>query len=177
MLQMGLVATTGAFLLALVPSARSESDSYGYSYLRMKVGGVSLSNFVVNEKYNGWLQLVGVEAESHSPAGSAGAALGHPSVRGRTWMTLPATLHSGRGGEGKIRFGAGDDGTLGPLLEAQKHKTLIPQADLDLYDEDKSTLIGRYRLGGIRIVSMEDATASACPMFIVTLSFQSIKKK
>ena len=53
----------------------------------------------------------------------------------------------------------------------------MPQAELELYDEDKNVLIGRYKLTGIRILSLENVPASACAMSEVTLSFRAIEKE
>jgi hypothetical protein len=171
-------------LLPLALASPARAQSYGYSYLRITVERSAVSNFVHDEKYNGWLQIEAVRAEpgfqaarAAPGAASTGAASKTQKADDDAWTTLPAILHSGRGGAGKLRFGAGDEGGLDPLIDAQKRKITVPQADLDLYDEEKNVLIGKYKLKGIRILALEDVPASACPMYEITLSYLSIEKE
>lgn len=57
------------------------------------------------------------------------------------------------------------------------HHTIIPEADLVYYDLEKNVFIGKYKLKGIRVLSLEDFPASACAMYEITLSFHSISKE
>ena len=101
----------------------------------------------------------------------------HPNEKdGRPWTDFQAILHSGRAGSGRFSFGAGDNGGLEPLIDAQKHKSLIASAELDLYDDDSGKLIGKYRIKGIHVLSLEDVKASACAMYEINMSFQSVEK-
>ncbi|MGH9714067.1 MAG: hypothetical protein ACRD5M_12290 [Candidatus Acidiferrales bacterium] len=168
-----LLLTTVAFQLALAPSGRSQS--VGYSYLRMEIGGHPMTNFVHDEKHQGWLQIFPLEAKLNSqPANGTSKKKKSGNAE---WSKLPAILKSGHSGPGELDFGAGDDGGLDPLLEAQKRKTLIPQAELDLYNEETSDFIAKFTITGVRILAVEDVPASACAMYSITLSFQSIEKK
>ena len=187
LLQLAASVTLAVLLLVLTLPIRAQE--YGYSYMRIAVEGKSVTNFVHNSRYTGWLQVEAVRAGPALPvthsapetaSGGAGAA-GTPTkvekVRSERWTTLPSLLRSRRGGAGELRFGAGDDGGLQPLFDAQKQRTNVPQAELELYDEDKNVLIGRYKLTGIRILSLENVPASACAMSEVTLSFRAIEKE
>jgi hypothetical protein len=179
----------GRSLLALAVAVSgfaipTSAQSDGHSYLRMKIAGHQLTNIVVAERYQGWLGIIGVSAMVIQPsqnggtssrdAGADGTAIKTKKETAR-WSALPAVFRLGRVDAGKIRFGAGDDGGLDPLVDAQKKKSLIPSADLDIYDES-SGVIGKYRLKGIRVLSLEDFKAYACAMYEITMSFQSAEK-
>jgi hypothetical protein len=56
-------------------------------------------------------------------------------------------------------------------------KYTVPEAELDFYDLDTAKFVGKYEVRGIRVLSLENAAASACPMYDVTLSFRSIGKE
>jgi hypothetical protein len=161
------------FSLALAPALSSQS--LGYSYLRISVSGRPATNFVHDSKYRGWLQVEEVQALVHAAAQSTDAQP-KKAERGH-WIALPEFLASGRSGPGRLRFGAGDDGALGPLVDAQEHNTLIPNAELALYDVDTAKFVGEYEITGIRILSLDNIAASACPMFEITATFQHIAKK
>jgi len=165
--------------------ALAQSD--GHSYMRLEISGHPMTNLVVDEKYQGWLAIEGVRASTtQSPHRATGAVGSKDEVPGDTvqktkkandpWSSLPVILQSGHAHAGKIRFGAGDSGGLEPLLDAQKRRSLLASADLDLYDESSGTLVGKYRLKGIRVLSLEDVKASACAMYEITMSFQSAQK-
>jgi hypothetical protein len=101
----------------------------------------------------------------------------HPNEKdGRPWTDFPVILRSGRAGSGRFSLGAGDSGGLEPLIDAQKRKSLIASAELDLYDRDSHALIGKYRIKGIQVLSLKDVQASACAMYEITMSFQSVQK-
>lgn len=170
-------------MLALIVASPSRAQEYGYSYLRMDADGHPVANLVTNEKYEGWLQLVAVEARIPTRPKRDGKIIDADMLAKKTalhrrgWTTLPVIMHEGRSGPGQLRVAAGDDGGLSGLIDAQKRKTFIPQAELVLYDEQADTLIGKFRIKGIRILSLEDVPASACPMYEITLSFRSISKE
>jgi hypothetical protein len=180
------VLVSGVFLMsATLALAQSdvEEDQIGYSYMRIEVAGRSILNFAVSPKYqDGWLQIEVVEVHpanfpaSRVPALKAEAAKqGYPGEDG--WLPLDEVLQSGWRGRGTIRFGAGDSGGFAPMLEAQKNRTAIEHADLDLYALDTRRLVGKFRIDGIHVLAMDDVPASACPMYEVTLSFRSIMKR
>lgn len=171
-------------MLSLVAASPSRAQEYGYSYLRIDVAGHPVTNFPTNEKYQGWIQIESVEerlkpgvtVKTYSPSGD------------KRWAALQLVLQKGRAGPGKLRFGAGDTMgivigrkeytfSLDPLLDAQKRQAFIRQADLALYDENTAGFIGSFRIKGIRILSLENVQASACPMYEITVSFQSISKE
>jgi hypothetical protein len=171
-----------ALCLLMAPAARSQE--VGYSYLRMDVNGHTISNFVPNEKYTGWLEILGLQAKSlssitHSASQPELKADANKTVKPDSdgWTALSALLRSGRSGPGKLRFDAGDSGGMEPLFDAIKQKLVIPQAELDFYTEDTGKSVGRFKIKGIRILSLEDMPASACGAYIITLSFQSIAKE
>lgn len=167
-------------LVGYTPTARPQS--IGYSYLHIVVKGQPVTNLVFDKKYLGWLRVDGVEVQ-----GSASSALASksaisstaraPSNADRGWKPLPTILQSNSLGPGNLRFGAGDDGRMAPLLTAQEKRTFVPEAEIDLYVEETSQFVGKFKIKGIRILSLRDVQASACPMYEVTLSFQSIVKE
>jgi hypothetical protein len=179
-------ATLTAHALALPLPARPQE--LGYSYLAIEVGGHHITNFVEDKKYQGWLKLYVVEAHSLSPASrsiskcapteKAQASLTREQEDAREgWISLADFMKSKPGSSGKIRFDAGDSGGMEPMFEAMTHKTIVPEADLVYYDFEKDIFIGKYKLKGIRILSLEDVRASACAMYEVTMSFRSITKE
>lgn len=179
-----IAAGVALVALSLALASPSCAQSYGYSYMRISVDGSPVTNFVHDQKYVGWLQVESVMAEPALPAVHSARGAASPGATPKPqkdhddrWARVPAILHSGRSAAGKLRFGAGDDGNLQPLIEAHKHKTKIPEAELDLYDEEKSLFIGKYKLKGIRILSLEDVPASACAMYLITVSYVSIEKQ
>jgi hypothetical protein len=166
-----------AVLGSFPASAQAQGQSYGYSYLRMKISGHPITNLVVDEKYRGWLQILAVKASVTQPVPRAPGNLAPNTKKvDDHWINPSVILRSGRAHSGKIRFGAGDEGGLEPLIDAQKRKSLVASADLDLYDESSGTFFGKYRLKGIRVLSLEDVQASACAMYEITMSFQSAEK-
>jgi hypothetical protein len=174
-----LAAIVLAFCAAAAP-ARGQSD--GFSFLRIEIAGHNVTNTVWKEKYKGWLQIEAVEAGSDAPdarAGSGAAPSGswqESDKDGRRWTDFAVILHSGRAGAGRLSFGFDDPGALEPLREAQKHKSLIASAELDYYDMESGAFIGKYRLRGIRVLSLEHAPPSACPTYGLTMTFQSVEK-
>ena len=176
-----LVAMVLALCAAAAP-ARSQSD-VKRSYLRIEIAGRPMTNIVLNQKYFGWLAIEYVDAKSDAPVPnekSHPASLDpswHPNEKdGRPWTDFPAILRSGRASSGRFSFGAGDNGGLEPLIGAQKHKSLIASAELDLYDDDSGKLIGKYLIKGIHVLSVEDVQASACAVYEITMRFQSVQK-
>jgi hypothetical protein len=173
-----------ALVLALggtATPARAQADRY--SYLRIEISGHPITNIPFNAKCPGWLQIEGVDAKSDAPVSdekshpSPTDPSWHPNEKdGRSWTTFQAILRSGRGGSGRFSFAAGDNGLLEPLIDAQKHKSLIASAELDLYDQVSGKLIGKYRIKGIHVLSLEDVKASACAMYEINMSFQSVQK-
>jgi hypothetical protein len=151
----------------------------------MKIAGRQITNIVVDEKYGGWLGIMGVRAMLIQPsqndgtssrdAGADGAGIATKKENAH-WSKLPAIFRLSHVDAGQIRFGAGDDGGLNPLVDAQKKKSLIPSADLDLFDESSGKFVGKYRLKDIRVLSLEDVKASACAMYEITMSFRSAEK-
>ena len=177
---MPLASTVLAFCAAAAP-ARAQSD--GHSYLRIVIAGHSMTNVVLDEKYAGWLAIEDVDAKSDAPVpneeghASSYDPSWHPNEKdGRPWTDFPAILRSGRAGSGRFSFGAGDSGGLDPLIDAQKRKSLIASAELDLYDRDSGALIGKYRIKGVHVLSLENVQASACAMYEITMRFQSVEK-
>jgi len=168
-----LLAIAAAFGSFAAP-ARAQSD--GHSFLRMEIAGRPITNLVLNQKYAGWLQVEGVRAIVASREAVPGDATHKTKTADDRWSNLSVILRSGHARAGKIRFGSGDDGGLEPLIDAQEHKSLLASADLDLYDESSGAFIGKYRLKGIRVLSLEDVQASACAMYEITMSFQSVEK-
>ena len=168
-----LLAIAAAFGSFAAP-ARAQSD--GHSFLRMEIAGRPITNLVLNQKYAGWLQVEGERAIVASREVVPGDATHKTKTADDRWSNLSVILRSGHARAGKIRFGAGDDGGLEPLIDAQEHKSLLASADLDLYDESSDAFIDKYRLKGIRVLSLEDVKASACAMYEITMSFQSVEK-
>lgn len=160
----------------------AQEHTYGYSYLRMQFARQPIVNFVHDPKYQGWLSVESVTARTlahaESSASRSSSADAGPKIQKASpqWKNLPSILVSGWAGAGEINFGAADDGGLAPLINAQKRKSLIESAELDLYEEDGAAFIGKYRLKGIRVLKLEDVPASACAMYLVTMSFQSVQK-
>lgn len=174
-----------ASILALTTPA----EGYGYSYMHLVIGGQPVTNFVHDSKYQGWLQVEVVRATlAVAIKKAAGAKPSNDKVEKiqkaeEEWVPLPQILVSGRAGAGKLRFDANDEmindereSSLSPLIVVQKQKTVIDSAELDLYNEDGGAYIGKYRLKGIRVLSLEDVPASACAMSEVTISFKSAEK-
>lgn len=171
-----LVVATAVSGLPRQSFAQDSADD-GHSYMHITIGDHVLTNFVRNDGYqNGWLavELVLVRNAGRTLA-SGGSADGVP----KGWGLLSAEMKSGHHGRGTLRFGVGDDGGLDPLLAAQKNGTVIASAELDLFPNygEGRTLIGKYRIKGIRIVAVEDVPASACGMYDVTARFQSIEPR
>jgi hypothetical protein len=158
---------------ATTRTAKPGGEGNGYSYLRMEISGKPITNIVVDEKHQGWLQISSVRATALQSDANANASSAKPASK---WTALPAILRAGRVGRGKIRFGAGDSGGLDPLIEAQKHGSPVESAELDLYDESSGKFIGKYKLKNIRVLSLEDVPASACAMYEITMSFESANK-
>lgn len=159
-------------LFSFAPVARTQSD--GHSYMRLEISGHPMTNLDLDEKYRGWLAIEGVSAtiiqspaRTTSEVGSKDEAPGDTAQKAKKandrWSSLPAILRSGHAQGGKIRFGAGDSGGLEPLLDAQKRRSLLASADLDLYDESSGAFIGKYRLKGIRVLSLEDVKHLGVP--------------
>jgi hypothetical protein len=171
-----LAAILLAFCAATTP-ARAQSD--GFSHLRIEIAGHPVASLTWNEKYKGWLQIEGVVASSdarNAGAGSGASPRGSWMEDGRRWTDFSSILNSGRAGAGRLSFGIDDTGSVKPLIDAQKHKSLIASAELDYYDGNSGTFIGKYRLKGIRVLSLETAPPSACPEYELTISFQSVEK-
>jgi hypothetical protein len=159
-----------------------QQGELGYSYLHLSIRGKQISNLVHNAQYAGWLTVEDVEIGRQITGKPANDGLpikpSHDHPRGDpNWTEFSAALRSGRHGPGKLNFGAGDDGGFDPAFDALKRKTLIPEAALDFYDSDTAKFVGKYKIRRIRVLSLKDAAASACPMYDVTLSFQSIEKE
>jgi hypothetical protein len=174
------VLLASACLLAALPTY-SQSDYH--SYMRISINGHPVTNIVLDKAHRGWMGLEGIEGWRRNAPGrsAATAASGAPRSKpgnSRKWTSLPLLLKPGLIGSGELRFEAGDDGEgLGPLIQAQKHKVRIPVAELDLYSDETNKIVGRYQVRQIRILSLEDASWSACPAFEVTLSFESIARE
>lgn len=175
-----LAAVALAFCAGAAP-ARAQADRY--SYLRIEIAGHPITNIPFDAKYPGWLQIEGVDAKSDAPVPdekrhrSPTDPSWHPNEKdGRPWTTFQAILRSGRGSSGRFSFAAADNGLLEPLFDAQKHKSPIASAELDLYDDDSGKLIGKYLIKGIHVLSVEDVQASACAMYEITMRFQSVQK-
>jgi hypothetical protein len=170
----------GAALLGFCSFATAQSIAY--SYLGIAISGQPVTNFVDQKKYIGWLRIEDPEVRFAVPQNSSVARGRTASVKVATvnsskWKSLVATLRSNESGPGQFRFGAGDDGGMAPLVKAQKQKTLVPDAELDLYNENTNQFVGKVRIKGVRVLSLRDVQASACPMYDVILSFQSIVKE
>jgi hypothetical protein len=167
-----LAAVVLAFCAVAAP-ARAQS------YLRIEIAGHHVTSSPWKEKYKGWLQIEAVEASSdaqNARAGSGDAPRGSWMEDGRRWTVFPSILNSGRAAAGRLSFGIDESASLEPLRDAQKHKSLIASAELDYYDDNSGTCIGKYRLKGIRVLSLETAPPSACPEYELTISFQSVEK-
>ena len=151
-------------------AAAQNAGELGYSYLKLIIDGKTMQNIERKREYRGWLMLDGIDAralphEVHPPTET-----NHPAG----WTSLEKFLRDGPKRSGELDFGVGDDGGLDPMLEAVKRKAVIPEADLDYYDYEKNVLVGRYKLTGVRIISVENAAASACAMYDVQIRFESI---
>jgi hypothetical protein len=172
-----LAAIVSASLLGTASRARSQD--IGYSYIRIAVKGVPVSNFSENPKYKGWLQILIADVSSSdrtidtvkTVARSRGAITDPMEI---AWKDAARMAKSGR--PGRIEFVAGDDGGFDPLFAAMKHRTMIPAAEIEIYNIDTNEFAGGFKIKGIRAVSIKDNPASACPEYIVTLSFRSIAK-
>lgn len=97
----------------------------------------------------------------------------HTLDDGRTFLFLPK---SGRRGPGRLSFLAGEDGDLRPVVQAQKQKIRISNAELDLYSET-DRFMGRFRITGVRVLSLEPVQNFACPEDSLTLRFESIARE
>lgn len=165
-----------AIMFATTPTPAQE---VGYSYLRIDVNGKAAQNLVLDPAYNGWIRILDVQARrrltrrlpSSAQSGQRAAIAYGP------WTEFSEIIRSGRMRAGKLEFGAGDDGQFGPLLDAQRSQVPIPNAVLDFYTFDKNHFVGEFEIKGIRILSLRDVPASACPMYEITMSFESITKK
>jgi len=163
----------------VVAFAGAAAPARAQSYLRIEIAGHHVTSSPWNEKYKGWLQIEAVEASSdalNARAVSGAAPSGSWEESGRRWTVFPAILHSERAAAGRLSFGIDDSASLEPLRDAQKHKSLIASAELDYYDENNGAFIGKYRLKGIRVLSLGNAPPPACPEYELTISFQSVEK-
>lgn len=164
-------------LLAFAASGRAQDE--GYSYVQLIVNGHAATTMFSDRQHPGWMQVLNVEATlndaSKNAAGKTRKHLWaiHTLNDGRTFVFLSK---SGRRGPGKLAFLAGDDGGLGPLVQAQKQKIRIPTAELDLYSET-DRFIGRFRITGLRVLSLEPVQNFACPEDSLTLRFESILRE
>ena len=157
-----------------------DNTPYQYGYLRLEINGARITNFAEDEQYQGWLEIRMVEAKGIVPSRVSGA-LSQSSNSAKPaqfapnhWTIVSAILHSGRSGLGKLRFIAGDSGGLEPLFDVQKKSAIIPDAQFDLYDGATDKLIGKFKITGIRILSLEDVPASACGAYEITVSFRTL---
>ncbi|HTU35143.1 MAG TPA: hypothetical protein VMF66_15175 [Candidatus Acidoferrum sp.] len=165
-------------LLVLVFAVSVRAQGAGYSYVQLTVNGKPAMNFTQDKKHTGWMQVMQVEASLHkahkhsaAKTSDAWTTVIDTKDDGKTTSSL---TKSGQRGPGELSFAAGDDGGLDPIIEARKEKVKIPNATLDLCSEDSNRFVGRFDLKGVRVLSLNDVTASACPMYLVTLSFESI---
>jgi hypothetical protein len=172
-----LVVAAGVGMFPRQSVAQDSADD-GHSYMHITIGDHVPRNLVINEQYQkgGWLA---VELVLVKNTGQTHAAAGKKAGLPKGWGLLSVEMKSGHHGPGTLSFGVGDNGGLDPLLAAQKNGTVIPSADLDLFPNygEGRTLIGKYRIKGIRIVAVEDVPASACAMYEVTVRFQSIEPR
>lgn len=173
------VGTTGA---QTTPAGKQEEHwEYGYSYMQLSINGTRVSNFVHNPKYAGWLTVEDIEIANplaRKPKSVEANLPSHVHPSGDlNWWEFSVALKSGHRGPGKMDFGSGDAGGFDPAIEAMKKKTLIPEANLDFYNIDHNSFVGKYKIKGIRVLSLDNANASACPMYDVELSFQSIDQE
>jgi hypothetical protein len=171
----GILITVCALALA---THSVHAQEMGYSYMQFSVNGKHAQNVPRNPSYNGWMQIESVLArrrlatlkmDDSPPNSPVEAAYG-------SWSDFPKILQDGKSGPGQMEFGVGDEGGLDPLLDAQKRHLLIPQVELDHYAEIGNQFVGKFILRGVRVLSLKDALASACPMYEVRISFQSISK-
>lgn len=151
-------------------AAAQNNGELGYSYLRLVIDGKTMQNIGRKQEYRGWLMLHAIDArafphEIHPPTEKY-----HPAG----WTSLDKFLRDGPKRSGELGFGVGDDGGLDPMLEAVKLKAVIPEADLDYYDFLANVFVGKHRLTGVRILSVQDMPASACAMYDVRIRFASI---
>ena len=152
------------------PQPQNDPHAYGYSYLQISADGKAIQNFVHDRKYLGWL-TVEVVMINRRPAEALPSkqALANPNETPEHWMLrtgwkyFEAVAQSSRIGPGRIEFGSGDDGGFEPLFAAMKRKEVIPSAELAFYAVDGGAYIGKYKISGIRVLSIDDVTASACP--------------
>lgn len=181
------VALAGARAQKSVQPQPKNDDphAFGYSYVKISVGDKAITNFVHDEKYLGWLTVEGVTVKLPPEMAQSATQRGFSELDesislkafAEGWRYLELVPHLKRMGPGRIEFGSGDDGGFGPMIEAQKRGALIPSAELVLNKMDGGRYIGRYKLAGIRVISLEDVQASACPMYDVTLSFRSMTRE
>jgi hypothetical protein len=164
-LWLGLVV----LVCALVPAtSHVEAQEMGYDYMQISVDGKTAGNFVRDTKYNGWMEIEAVTVRR--------TIAGRAKPLYSKWMDFPKLLQDGKSGPGQMEFGVGDEGGLEPLLDAQKRHLTIPQVELDHYTEIGNQFVGKFILHNVRILSLKDVPASACPMYEVRISFQSISK-
>lgn len=181
-------------LLALVVTGTGQSQkqnqnqdddqAYGISYMKISVGGHAITNFAEVKKYAGWLAVENVMITLQTPpAPTAEEAAPNPNETPEQewaregWEHLDQVAPPTRVGPGRLNFGSGDDGTFDPMIDAQKRGAVIPSAELALYATDGGRYLGRFKIRGIRVLSVEPIQASACPMDDITLSFRSITKE
>jgi hypothetical protein len=159
-------------------SGAQVSDDDGHSHMRITIGEHALTNLVRNDEYQKgvWLSVEFVLAKK---TGQTRATAGNTAGLPKGWGFLSAEMKSGRHGPGTLNFGVGDNGGLDPLLAAGKNGTVIPSADLDLFPNygEGRTLVGKYRIKGIRILAVEDVPASACGVYDFALHFRSIEPR
>ncbi|HEY6466302.1 MAG TPA: hypothetical protein VIY69_09945 [Candidatus Acidoferrales bacterium] len=167
-----------AAAIAFVATPASAQD-LGYSYLRINVNGKTAQNFASNPAYSGWMSILDVRARRRlaSRAASSPRLSQKLAIAYGPWTNFSAIMRDSKIGPGRLEFDAGDDGQLGPLLNAQRNSTSIPDAVLDFYTEEQNRFVGEFDIEGIRILALRDVPASACPMYEITFSFQSIVKK
>jgi hypothetical protein len=170
-----LIGIAPAWLLVAVPRAGCQGS--GNSYMRIAVNGVPVYNFSTNSKYKGWLGILMLDVLSSDRSIDTSRKV----ARSRGKITDPveiawkdAALIAKTGRPGEMTFLAGDDGGFAPLIEAMKRQTVISEAMLDLYNVDTNKFVGRFGLKGVRAISIEDNSDSACPEYIVRLRFRSI---
>jgi len=147
-----------------------QQTQIGYSYLKLVIGGTAMQNLERNREYAGWLELDGVDARLFPVPAKPASEKQHRAG----WTSVDKFLRDHPGHSGELDFGVGDIGGLDPMLDAMKRKAVIPEADLDYFNYDTNVLVGKYKLTGVRILSMKDVPASACAMYDVVIRFDSI---
>src|ERR1700741_4882258 len=108
-----LVACILSMFAALLLAPNTRAQEIGYSYMRLEIGGHLVTNFVDDKKYQGWMQVLSVDAMLAAAVKKADNAK-FPTDTSKSsknaelpWTTLPKILISGRAGAGEIRFAAG----------------------------------------------------------------------